>query len=280
MEEGEPVRILVVDDEAVILHVVSEVLTKYGGFEVDSIDSSVEALKLLKRRNYLCDLLLTDLQMPGLTGQELMAQAMEVRPELGVVIITAYDNDENALACLKKGALDYIAKPIEVEKFLDTMRRAAKAVRNIDTQDLLEIETPLVGWMETTTPNDVEYLERFNSFLTRLHSLPFSLQERKNLRLVIDEIGKKIKALSADLGKNSTLKMSYTVFSEQLTVVIEDSEIDFASDWKEAMRQGDKARPELRTQIKLFFDVMDEVLFSEGGNIVLMSKKFNVPVKP
>ncbi len=277
MEEMEPVRILVVDDEAVILHVVSEVLAKYGGFEVDSIDSSVDALKLLKRKNYLCDLLLTDLQMPGLTGEELMTQALEIRPELGVVVITAYDNDENALACLKKGALDYIAKPIEVEKFLETMNKAAKAIRNpaIDTQDLIEVETPLVGWMETTTPNDVEYLERFNSFLTRLHSLPFSLQERKNLRLVIDEIGKKIKTLSKDTGKNSTLKMSYTVFLEQLTVVIEDSEMDFASDWKAAMRMGENAPPELRAQIKLFFDVMDEVLFSENGNIILMSKKFN-----
>ncbi len=280
MEEAEPVRIMVVDDEAVILHVVSEVLTKYGGFEVDSLDSSIDALKLLKRKNYLCELLLTDLQMPGLSGEELMTQAMEIRPDLGVVVITAYDNDQNALACLKKGALDYIAKPIEMEKFLETMSKAAKAVRNrakaVDTQSLLEIETPLVGWMETTTPNDVEYLERFNSFLTRLHSLPFSLQERKNLRLVIDEIGKKIKTLSDETGKNSTLKMSYTVFSEQLTVVIEDSEIDFASDWKAAMRQGDDAPPELKAQIKLFFNVMDEVLFSEGGNIVLMSKKFNV----
>lgn len=276
MEEVEPIRILVVDDEAVILHIVSEVLAKYGGFEVDSIDSSVDALKLLKRKNYLCDLLLTDLAMPGLTGEELMTQALEIRPELGVVVITAHDNDENATACLKKGALDYIAKPIEVEKFLETMHKAAKAVRNpaIDTQDLLEVEAPLVGWMETTTPNDVEYLERFNSFLTRLHSLPFSMQERKTLRLVIDEIGKKIKAVSADSGKNSTLKMSYTVFSEQLTIVIEDSEMDFASDWKEAMRLGDNAPPELKAQIKLFFDVMDEVLFSEGGNIILMSKKF------
>lgn len=267
-EDSEPLRILVVDDEANIRRLVVDVLEKYGRCSVDSAEGGREAMLLLSSNNYVCDLLITDMQMPEMTGEELLSQALERRPELGVVILTAYGNDENAIACLKKGALDYISKPIEVEKFIATITDAARYVRDRKSAPdaAVEINTPLVGWMEITAPSDMEYVERFNRFLTRLRSLPFSQRERDDLRVAISEVGKRTVE-----GGGGRLRMSYAVFKEQLIIMIEDED---ASPTPARESEPGETRRHVTAKFRDIRRLMDEVLFSETGNIILLSKKF------
>ncbi len=114
-------HILLVDDDSTALELLSEVLIGRE-FDVDSSVSVDDAILKLKARNYHA--LVTDLKMPRKTGMELLEFAVETLPELPVIVLTAYGTIQNAVTALKKGAFDYITKPVEVDELTMVLQRA------------------------------------------------------------------------------------------------------------------------------------------------------------
>jgi putative two-component system response regulator len=121
-----PVRCLVVDDEARVRDVISRVLTGEG-FECRQASSGREAVALLERESF--DLALTDIQMPTMDGTQLLAELRRRWPETGVVMVTAVSEVSTAVACLTRGALDYVAKPFEIEDVRARVRQALEKRR-------------------------------------------------------------------------------------------------------------------------------------------------------
>lgn len=113
-------KILVVDDEKIIRESISFILKKEG-FSVDEAANGKEAYDKLLFESY--DLIITDLEMPEMKGIDLLEKAMRINPQSLVVIITAYGSLETAIAALRKGASDYILKPIEFDELLVKLRR-------------------------------------------------------------------------------------------------------------------------------------------------------------
>lgn len=113
-------RILVVDDEEIIRESLSFVLKKEG-FEVDEAANGREAYEKFLDDPY--DVVITDLEMPQMKGIELLENVMQAHPQSLVVIITAYGSLETAIVALRKGASDYILKPIEFDELLVKIRR-------------------------------------------------------------------------------------------------------------------------------------------------------------
>jgi DNA-binding NtrC family response regulator len=113
-------RILVVDDEKIIRESISFVLKKEG-FSVTEAANGKEAYDRIVSEAF--DLVITDLEMPEMKGIELLDQVMRINPQSLVVIITAYGSLETAIAALRKGASDYILKPLEFEELLVKIRR-------------------------------------------------------------------------------------------------------------------------------------------------------------
>ena len=114
-------RILIVDDEAAQREMAGGFLRKQG-FDVALAGSGAEALALLRREPV--DLLLTDQRMPGISGLDLLAGARAMNPELPVIVMTAYGNVESAVAAMKAGATDYLAKPVDLDTLLHLVRKA------------------------------------------------------------------------------------------------------------------------------------------------------------
>jgi two-component system response regulator PilR (NtrC family) len=112
--------ILIVDDEEIIRDSLSFVLKKEG-YQVEQASNGREAIDLMKTSSF--DLILTDLEMPEMKGIELLEQASAVAPESMVMIITAYGSIETAIDALRKGAVDYILKPVEFDELLLKVRR-------------------------------------------------------------------------------------------------------------------------------------------------------------
>ncbi len=102
-------RILVVDDDALILESISELL-RLEGYNVDAAGSPEQALKLMEEGHY--GLLLTDVNMPNVSGFELLKAVRRKHPETAVVLITGYGTIENAVEAIKMGAVHYVTKPI------------------------------------------------------------------------------------------------------------------------------------------------------------------------
>ena len=102
-------RILVVDDDALILESISELL-RLEGYQVEAASVPEQALKMLDDGKY--NLLLTDVNMPGVNGFELLKLVKRKHPETVVVLITGYGTIENAVEAIKMGAVHYVTKPI------------------------------------------------------------------------------------------------------------------------------------------------------------------------
>jgi len=113
------IRILVVDDDAVACEFLQEVL-HIAGYEVDYFTSAKEALN-----NGLegYDLLLSDIRMPEMDGLEFLRQVHKTRPELPVVLMTAFGSLETTMEALREGAWDYISKPFSPEQIREMVRK-------------------------------------------------------------------------------------------------------------------------------------------------------------
>lgn len=120
----DPLKILVVDDEASVRELLRRGLSQMGHFLVDVASNGLEAIEKIEKD--LFDLVLTDLKMPEMGGIELLKTIKGTRPELTVIIMTAHGSIETAVEAMKKGADDYITKPIDFNELLIHISKAQK----------------------------------------------------------------------------------------------------------------------------------------------------------
>jgi DNA-binding NtrC family response regulator len=116
-------RVLIVDDEAGMRHSLQRLLQS-AGYEVSVARSGERALALAKET--LFDVVVLDIQMPGLSGLDVFSRLREIDSKLPVVLITAYGTSEAALQAVQMGAYDYILKPFDVGAFKEVIDRAAE----------------------------------------------------------------------------------------------------------------------------------------------------------
>lgn len=118
MAEKEP--ILLVEDDASLRRVVEEVLDAHGHTVVVSPDAA-HALEVLQSQRV--DLVITDLAMPGMRGEALLAQIRVTFPEIPVIAVTAFGSVEDAVELTRAGAADYLVKPFRTQALLDSIKR-------------------------------------------------------------------------------------------------------------------------------------------------------------
>jgi two-component system response regulator PilR (NtrC family) len=106
-------KILVIDDEKSILDLLTVVFEKEG-YVVKTSLSATRAVELLGNEDF--DMIITDIKMPKMNGMELLRYVRQNRPDIPIVMITAYGTIKQAVEALKAGAMDYIVKPFDVEE--------------------------------------------------------------------------------------------------------------------------------------------------------------------
>src|SRR5688572_14667287 len=117
-------RVLVVDDEAPVRFTVAEVL-RDAGFEVVEADSVQAAIELAPSQ----DVIVSDLSMPGGSGLDLLGWVRTHCPDVAVLLLTARGSERTAVAAMKQGAWDYLAKPFANDELSLSVERAAERVR-------------------------------------------------------------------------------------------------------------------------------------------------------
>jgi len=113
-------KILVIDDEKSIRNSLRDIL-EYEKYSVDEAADGVEAIELVKKNQY--DAILCDIKMPKMDGIEVLENIMTLC-DTPVVMISGHGNIETAVEAIKKGAFDYIAKPLDLNRLLITVRNA------------------------------------------------------------------------------------------------------------------------------------------------------------
>src|SRR6204780_460840 len=141
-------RILIVDDQDMMRDSLAQILVREGHEVVAATDGASACARLGAAR---FDLLITDLRMPKMTGLELLAEAKRLRPEMPVVLMTAFASVANAVEAMKLGAYDYIQKPFngdEIKLLVDrTLEHSRLRLENQAYRSMTEIglPRPLIG---------------------------------------------------------------------------------------------------------------------------------------
>ncbi|MDR1983744.1 MAG: sigma-54 dependent transcriptional regulator [Prevotellaceae bacterium] len=115
-------KILVVDDESSICRAMKEIL-EYEGHDVSSAENGKQALSIINE-NINLDLVFCDIKMAGMDGIEVLEKSQEINNDLPFVMISGHADIETAVECIKKGAYDFLEKPLDLNRILIAVRNA------------------------------------------------------------------------------------------------------------------------------------------------------------
>lgn len=127
-------NILIVDDEKNYPMIIGELLQEEGYTSLTA-SSGMEALDILN--NELIDLVLTDVNMPGMSGIQLLEKIKQINPDIPVIIMTAYGSVEKAVDAMHKGAYTFILKPFENQTLIAHIKKAISVYRIVQENSLL-----------------------------------------------------------------------------------------------------------------------------------------------
>ncbi len=116
-------KILIVEDEAAIRRVLSKILSEENDtYIVSEAVDGLEGIELLKKEDF--DLVICDIKMPKMDGVEVLEAAKKIKPEIPIIMISGHGELETAVQTMRLGAFDYISKPPDLNRLLNTVRNA------------------------------------------------------------------------------------------------------------------------------------------------------------
>ncbi|HET8854548.1 MAG TPA: sigma-54 dependent transcriptional regulator [Salinimicrobium sp.] len=129
-------KILIIEDEAAIRRVLIKILSEENNtYEVEEAADGLEGMEKIKDQDY--DLVLCDIKMPKMDGVEVLEASKKLKPEIPVVMISGHGDLDTAINTMKMGAFDYISKPPDLNRLLNTVRIA------LDSKELMVENTRL-----------------------------------------------------------------------------------------------------------------------------------------
>ncbi len=157
------VPVLLVDDEQQILLGYRAMLLTGGIENIVTIDDSRKVMPLLAREEVAAVVL--DLNMPHIPGDVLLEQIKSEFPHIAVIIVTAANDVEKAVECMKKGALDYLVKPIEDNRFISSVKKALEL--NSLQGEITSLREHISSLRHHFLTDKLEYEQAFSSILTQ-----------------------------------------------------------------------------------------------------------------
>lgn len=115
-------KIMIVDDEPLLLRIYETLLAMAGYIEIATCSNGRQALEMAERE--IPDLVLLDLTMPGMAGEELLRLLIKKFPDITVIIMSGDDEEEKIQYCLSLGATDFLSKTAEVDQILGSVKKA------------------------------------------------------------------------------------------------------------------------------------------------------------
>lgn len=164
-------KILIIEDEQAIRNVLSNIIREEDeSYVVDLAENGIVGLEKLSKESY--DLVLCDIKMPKMDGIEVLDKAIEMHPDITMIMISGHGDIDTAVDCIKKGAFDYISKPPDLNRLLNTVRngldRKSLVVQNKVLKKKVSKKYEMVGnspalekihqMIERVAPTDVRVL--------------------------------------------------------------------------------------------------------------------------
>jgi signal transduction histidine kinase len=182
-------RILVVDDEENVIQILQDLLSE-SPYDVDTASTGEEALEVLGAKSY--DLLLTDINLPGVNGIEVVTAAKEADPEIVVIVITGYASTGTAIDALRQGAYDYITKPFDLWEVDQIVARGLESRRLVQenqrlVQDLKAANEELRRHEEVLREKVAVATERIRTLYEIGKDVNASLDVTRTLNFIVEQ---------------------------------------------------------------------------------------------
>ena len=138
-------KILIIDDERAIRNSLGEILADEG-YDVDVAEDGASGLAMVGKEKY--SIIFCDIKMPGMDGIEVLDKLTEMGVDAAVVMISGHGDISTAVECIKKGAFDYIPKPLDLNRILITIKNATDKVSLVKETRILKKKVygqPMIG---------------------------------------------------------------------------------------------------------------------------------------
>ena len=127
--------ILVIEDERSIRNTLKDIFDNEG-YETDLAEDGQQGIEKIQKNDY--NLIFTDIKMPKMDGIEVLEKAKELKPDIPVIMISGHGDIDTAVECIKKGAFDFIQKPLDLNRMLITIRNATDKTQLIKQTKILK----------------------------------------------------------------------------------------------------------------------------------------------
>jgi response regulator RpfG family c-di-GMP phosphodiesterase len=232
-------RILIVDDEPLIRKILTKYLTEKS-YEVDTADNGRQALDKLDQNDF--DLVLTDLRMPEMGGNELLRAMSERHPAIPKIILTGYGTNEDIIVALKTGAYDFLTKPITDFTILEhSIHRALERKRLSDEKNRYTEQLKQINRIISMLNSGKNTEDVFNALNDSLRSIiPFNRLALTRYYRSEDTVVTKLVASDRDvlLGTGDTFHLS----ESSLQDVYMDKEVLLIDDLEEYLKEHPDSR--------------------------------------
>ena len=121
-------RVLIIDDERSIRNTLKEIL-EFEGHQITLAADGAEGLEAASSASF--DVIFCDIKMPGMDGIEVLDKLMAMGIDSSVVMITGHGSVDTAVECIKKGAFDFIQKPLDLNRILITLKNATEKTQEL-----------------------------------------------------------------------------------------------------------------------------------------------------
>jgi two-component system OmpR family response regulator len=288
--EMSDVRILAVDDDAHIRTLLRDAL-KLQGYEVEVAADGVDAAKLLRDKDF--NILVTDLQMPRMDGRKLAEMCGQIRPGIGLIIMTAHPSEATVLETFRYGAVAYLVKPIDLRDLYRAVKKVERDRRDLEAASgevgrdpAIRIQSPRPGWIEFEAPSHQMFLERFTNLFEVLVRKGVDRDILDDVRIAVQELGSNAIEWGNEGDPRRPIRISAIIEPEQLVIVVEDQGGGFKPDGvPDPIVDPEGVAEERRTSgkrpggygIAMAKAAMNNIFYNQAGNTVVITKKLNRP---
>lgn len=273
-------RLLVVEDMPALQVHIAETLRDLGDTVlVDTANDGRMALDLIDQAKEPYHLVFSDIIMPRMDGEALLAELRRRDYPAAVVMLTALGQDDMIVRCLRQGACDYLVKPVSMD---DLTTAAANALQHMPLVGRsLEVEYDPHGWFEVYGESDPSILYRYRRFLGLLDKFRIAEPAASEIRLALEELGRNAIEWGNKGEKGKKVRFGCRILPGKVIVYIEDEGAGFIPGEVPDPSADPLAHLEHRKAvgkrlggygIHLIKHLMDKLIYNQKGNRVVAIK--------
>lgn len=274
-----PKRILIVDDDTDV-HQLLVAALQVEGRQIESAYNGLDGLERITAAHY--DLVMTDVNMPGLDGLELLERVHQVRPETKVVVMTVASTPENIIRAIRDRAFSYFSKPFTINAVSEM---AARALAGTTSDDEIEVTSARPNWLGLRLRCKMETADRILQFLREL-GMDLPQAEQENIATAFREILLNAIEHGGHSDPNKKVSIAYVRTARAVLYYVRDPGKGFSFDTLahaavsnplDAPFEHTEVRERLGMRpggfgILMTRQLVDELIYSEAGNEVLLIK--------